>query len=302
MKKLIQISTLCLTLFACIPASQAATSNDDLFWNLKLQNRNACARESKEPARGFYLYVDGVTFGRAAAKVARNGKQDIGTSVQKAWTELHRSLLITTQSVVEAMLANRLPLVESPSAVDAAKLVAALETASLLDVDQRCQEIKKPLPMAAGDVNPTARSLTVLAQSYLKADEFIGKCSSIAQREAGSASLALKWNLVRELKNGDQKLTFEFWQSFKIYLSAAWKLGVFKKHAPQFGAWLQSFPIEEMTLLIADGCQSLSRPACNSDFLSEAQLSTFASTTEFKRSALLGRSFTDGLLNSDASS
>lgn len=80
-----------------------------------------------------------------------------------------------------------------------------------------------------------------------------------------------------------QKTGFDFWASYKIYLSWAWrnsKNSVITTNPMNKLSLL--VPMEEQVLLLSNGCKSIERPECNSDFLSSAELRNLFTTDRAK--------------------
>ncbi|MBY0555204.1 hypothetical protein K2P97_11790 [bacterium] len=75
---------------------------------------------------------------------------------------------------------------------------------------------------------------------------------------------------------------FEFWQSYKIYLSWGWKNVTYNEAGSPYQKLVRLIPIEEQVLLISNGCKSIARPECNSDFLSSTELRQLFSTDRKK--------------------
>ena len=84
---------------------------------------------------------------------------------------------------------------------------------------------------------------------------------------------AKKWNSVG----------FDFWSSFKIYLSWAWRSAqVPEINSNPMNRYTLLSPVEEQLLMLSNGCKSLERPQCNSDFLSSAELRNLFTTDRKK--------------------
>jgi hypothetical protein len=80
-----------------------------------------------------------------------------------------------------------------------------------------------------------------------------------------------------------QNVGFDFWSSFKIYLSYAWRHSqnsLIRNHPMNKISML--IPMEEQVLLLPNGCKSIERPECKSDFLSSAELRTLLTTDRSK--------------------
>lgn len=75
---------------------------------------------------------------------------------------------------------------------------------------------------------------------------------------------------------------FDFWQSYKIYLSWGWKNVTYNETGSPYQKLVRLIPIEEQVLLISNGCKSIARPECNSDFLSSTELRQLFSTDRKK--------------------
>lgn len=66
-----------------------------------------------------------------------------------------------------------------------------------------------------------------------------------------------------------EKQGFDYWNSLKIYLSWAWRhTSDLEVMSPTFGKVFKSIALEESLIFAPNGCRSMIKPACDSDYLS----------------------------------
>lgn len=271
----------------CLLFAVQAQAAQNPLWDLTLMNTNSCARESQKSAKSFYLYADGLTVGRAVAKLAKSENADVSKAVTTGWSELHRSLYFASSTTLNALLSKQLPLISSASEINPILLQRVVHAPLSSPVQPKCLQIKKNFPAVVDANRVRSKELNELAKAYLDSEKYVADCANVELEDAAQPEFVLRWDLT----DSNDETSFEFWQSYKIYLSALWKLGAFKSKSPVYGDWITSFPIEEMTLLIPEGCSSLSRPECRSDFLSQSQITQLLSADDFRATSMLARDF-----------
>lgn len=266
--------------------------------NLHFFSPNLCARQSTMPAKSTYLFVDGFAAGRAATKWAREAGIDNLELVTKTWQQLHARSFYLSKRIMELMLAKELPLI-SPAQLRSCgqsltcpeyrnlvlqykqKIMQTLQTKSPV----QCTWVKKSLPLFFTTKPPNRNDLEELAVAYLDKGSYIDTCEKILSGETKkNPDVVLKFDLKDTLdweKNG-----FEFWRSFKIYLSLFW--GQKWAHPVlQNQEIIRSFAVDEIVTLMADGCYSISRPECDTDFLNITQLKSTIRKGSFQSSYLM---------------
>lgn len=126
-------------------------------------------------------------------------------------------------------------------------------------------------------------TLEELAKQFLNNSSRIKGCR--ADNIAANTDLYPVFNYDLNLKNTAEfeKNGFAFWASFKIYLSWAWRNIELEdvKEGP-YKAIFKAAPIEEQVLLLSNGCKSLTKPECQSDFLSSTEMRSLFTTDRKK--------------------
>ncbi|MBN8537192.1 MAG: hypothetical protein J0M15_09060 [Deltaproteobacteria bacterium] len=248
-------------------------------------NTNLCARQSLDPANSVYLLMDGFAPGRAAMKRAYDLNLSSPELVKKVWAEYHKRAFYLSHKILNHLSNGQLPLLSDETVKSChgnirnclilKNLVLenwnrVFETTPGKNV--KCSWIKKAIPLNFAinfeSRNPTRDDLEKLAMSYLDKNNYIDRCENILNLDLqNQPDLVLRLNFP---PFKDSKEGFQFWNSFKIYLTYIWGLkinsGKFK-----FEDLSRSFAVEELMTLMADGCQSISKPECSSDFLNTSQ-------------------------------
>ncbi len=260
---------------------------------------NLCARQSTLPAKSIYLFVDGFGPGRAATKWARDANLDKVELVNKTWQQLHARSFFLAKRVMSLLLSKDLPIISedflkrcgsSLNCPDYKRLVQEnLNKLINNSMEQKktvqCAWIKKSLPLFYSTKPPAKTDLEDMAVAYLDKANFIDSCEKIFSGDTkNNSELVLKFDLASQ--NNWDKTGFEFWRSFKIYLSLFW--GQKLNHpAMKDQEIVRSFAVDEVLTLMADGCYSLSRPECNTDFLNVSQLKNTIKKGGFSDSLLM---------------
>lgn len=266
--------------------------------NLYFSSPNLCARQSAVPAKSVYLFVDGFAPGRAATKWAREAGMDNLELVTKTWQQLHARSFYLSKRIMELMLAKELPII-SPAQLKSCgqslncseyknivlqfkqKITQSNETKSAV----QCTWVKKSLPLFFTTKPPNRSDLEELAVAYLDKGSYIETCEKIFSGETmKSPDMVLKFDL-KDTADWESN-GFEFWRSFKIYLSLFW--GQKWNHPVlQNQEIIRSFAVDEIVTLMADGCYSISRPECDTDFLNISQLKSTIRRGSFQSSYLM---------------
>lgn len=276
--------------------------------NLYFSSPNLCARQSTMPAKSVYLFVDGFASGRAATKWAREAGIDNIELVTKTWQQLHARSFYLSKRIMELMLAKELPIITSTQLKSCGQSLNCSEYKNLVlqykhkimqisDTKSavQCTWVKKSLPLFFTTKPPNRNDLEELAVAYLDKGSYIDTCEKILSGETKkNPDVVLKFDFKGAAdweENG-----FEFWRSFKIYLSLFW--GQKWNHPVlQNQEIVRSFAVDEIATLMADGCYSISRPECDTDFLNISQLKTTIRKGSFQSSYLMANEIMKGQLN-----
>ncbi|GEM_PF-3323047 len=266
--------------------------------NLYFSSPNLCARQSSMPAKNVYMFIDGFASGRAATKWAREAGIDNLELVTKTWQQLHARSFFLSKRILELMLAGEMPIISESQLKSCGQSLNCLEYKNLVQryknkivesVQERspvqCAWVKKSLPMFFTAKPPNRTDLEELAVAYLDKGNYIDNCEKIFAGETKkNPDVVLKFDL-NDTKNWEAA-GFEFWRSFKIYLSLFW--GQKWAHPVlQNQEIVRSFAVDEIVTLMADGCYSITRPECDTDFLNVAQLKSTLRKGSFQSSYLM---------------
>ena len=252
-----------------------------LFWNLNLPQTNSCARQSVEPAQGLFMYIDAFNLGRAALRIAQKSQLDAAPVVQTVWNELPKATFMVSRDIFNGLISGQLPLLDgSDSSVASAKRqVLKISETSVA----QCLLIKKTIPLQMNASNVNKQDMESLASAYMQAQQYLDTCENISNITSMPSRTMLRF----DLNNQSDKMTFEFWSSFKIYLNIFWNRQVLTQYGLSYASVLGQFPIQESVVLIPEGCRSLSKPECNTEFLSQSQLGQLLSEKTLASSASL---------------
>lgn len=281
--------------------------------NLYFSSPNLCARQSTIPAKSAYMFVDGFASGRAATKWAREAGIDNLELVTKTWQQLHARSFFLSKRIMELMLANELPIISEAQLKSCGQSLNCPEYKNLVlqykqKINQsspeksqaqksqvQCTWIKKSLPMLFSTKTPNASDLEELAVAYLDKGSYIDNCEKIFVGDTKkNPDIVLKFDL-KDTANWNQT-GFEFWRSFKIYLSLFWAQK-WTHPVLQNQEIVRSFAVDEIVTLMADGCFSISRPECDTDFLNISQLKTTLRKGSFQSSYLMANEIMKGQLS-----
>lgn len=126
-------------------------------------------------------------------------------------------------------------------------------------------------------------TLEELAKQFIKGSSRVNGCNQ--ENIEANADFYPVFNYDLKIKNQKQweLKGFDFWASFKIYLSWAFRYAKLDeiKEGPYRAVFLAA-PIEEQMIVLSNGCKSITKPECNSDFLSSTELRSIF-TTERKK-------------------
>jgi len=243
----------------------------------EISNSAQCSVEMNLPARSIFISSNFINYAVTLNNLKKQLNQD-STFVYNGLRFQKNKLSVLSTSIINHLLNRSLPFVKTKA--DAEKTlkntrINLTETPNFVDcfIADNLQ-LNNP-EVYLRSLNST--NLSKLAQDIILAKK---QASCFTKNPANELDLYpiinLKLNL-EHIKNWDQ-FGFDFWISFKIYLSLLWideSYTEFSKNSYNKISLL--IPIEEQILLNSDGCHSISRPECNSDYLSSAELRTLFS-------------------------
>jgi hypothetical protein len=261
-------------------------------------NANLCARQSLEPASSVFILMDGFAPGRAAMKRAYDLNRPSADLVRDVWAEYHKRSYYLTNKLMNHLIDNELPLIPDEILKSCNSGLRSCLTLKQFVLDHwqknldseiknsvKCTWIKKSIPVNFTTKNPNRSDLEQLAVSYLDKNNYIDRCENIVSNTSQSQpDLVLRFNLPGFDK--DKEKGFKFWTSFKIYMTYIWGQKI-NSTKFKFEDLSRSFSVDELMTIMADGCQSISRPECSSDFLNTSQFRDIIKKGKFENNYLM---------------
>lgn len=121
----------------------------------------------------------------------------------------------------------------------------------------------------------TQSNLQDVAVAYLNEGDYITGCfNSDDSLESRYATIQIDWSTN---ENSLKQQGFDFWNSLKIYLSWAWRYSnQLETMSPTFGRLFKSIALEESIVFTPNGCKSMTKPSCDSEYLAENSLRELA--------------------------
>jgi len=249
---------------------------------LEISNTPQCAADMKSPTKSIFLAV---SF-RDMALVLKELAPQIGKEPVEFIKEGNRvfkvKLNLVAQAILQGLASGQLPYITQ-------KNDSFIKQAwSQLDQQVGLKSLESMQCYEVNDINSyyselfirgvNTSTLEQLARQYkMKSGRLLG-CSEDNITANTDFYPVYNYDLkVKDAANWEQH-GFDFWISFKIYLSWAWRNWEAKNQNGQvlnegiYHKVLRTMPIEEQVVLLSNGCRSVTRPECNSDFLSSTEL------------------------------
>ncbi|MBV2167378.1 MAG: hypothetical protein KUL82_01615 [Bdellovibrio sp.] len=150
-----------------------------------------------------------------------------------------------------------------------------------------CYYIKKfsPLQGQLHNAEVTQANLQDVAVAYLNEKDYLTGCFDADDKLNNRfVTLQIDWETNQSTLN---QQGFDFWNSVKIYLSWAWRnTNELEIMSPSFGRIFKSIALEESILLVPNGCKSMTKPSCDSQYLSSNSIRELAKVTGAQNSEL----------------
>ena len=241
---------------------------------LQISNGPQCAVDMKKPTQSIFLAVSFRDMALVLQELAPQIKQPTVPFIQEGNRIFKLKLTSLSDKIIKGLDSGELPLLTQKN--DAA-IAKSWENLNLTAPAQNIEDLKC---YQVNDINSyyshlfirgvNASTLEELAKQYKSGKSRINGCN-VDNIEA-NADFYPVFNYDIKIKNTRRwdEMGFDFWAAYKIYLSWAWRNtnineGVYRKA-------FKSIPIEEQIVLLSNGCKSLNRPECSSDFLSSTEL------------------------------
>lgn len=254
---------------------------------LQFSNAPQCAADMSKPTNSVFLAL---TF-RDIAQMLKQLAPQIGqepTSFIKEGNRLYKLRVNTlAEQIIRGLDSGELAPINKNAPEEIKKNWAHLTgTASLQTIDSlACYQVN--------DINTyyshlfirgiNQSTLEELAKQFIAGSTRVKGCGADAISADADFYPVFNYDLkIKNQKMWDQK-GYDFWTSFKIYLSWAWRN--VKLNDPKEGPYRAVFlaaPIEEQMVILSNGCKSIAKPECNSDFLSSTELRSLFTTDRKK--------------------
>jgi hypothetical protein len=281
-----------LCILSIISVAQAKESRTLDINTLNFSNRADCALDSQKPTRSVFFIADTLDVGKSLLRAG-----DMLSKSDNFTAEGVKRYRFTLQSlsklVAEKLLKGELPLLNSklPDFSDTVErcregcfemdqLVAQAWSGTLQGERLNfpashlsCHEVKDFAALYPHllDSKPNKDSLKALGESMTQASEHLVECNI---DNPGDLSVSF---YQFDLRHIDPKLWnkvgFDFWSSFNIYFSWAFR------HSPEarqmglnYHGLFRQVNLEELSFFFSNGCHSISKAECSKDFLNTNSL------------------------------
>lgn len=268
--------------------------------NLKFTNRAECARESQRPSKSFFLLIDSLNVGKVLYRLSDRIGKDEAFTVQG----VHRfryTVFTLSKIIASRLLEGKLPLLTTEivglteaqqtcsegDCRDLNKLIAnswnkshvsKTGLISQLEAYPSCHAVRKFSPLEAhlNGTKPTIDMFEKIGQAVHKKDELLISCDELFQDE--DLKTALYQIDLRKIEETEWlKKGFVFWNSFKLYLSWAFRNSLETRSlSANYANIFRQIDFEESVLIFPNGCRSIVAPECEKDFLNLSSLRMLA--------------------------
>lgn len=249
---------------------------------VSISNSAQCAADMKTPSDSIFLAFNLRNSGIILNNLAKQTQQNQESYVALGLKHMKVKLNILSNIILQKLNRNELSMISSKNQID--------KNLILNDnpVDSRGQYFESSQCYQVNQINNTYSNLFLRGISQKTLEEMAIQFTDIktplkCNTEQIKSDLDLYPIYNIDLKIKDQKnwktYGFDFWQSYKIYLSWAWKNhSIDSLKASSFEKLSLLIPIEEQLMILSNGCKSVERPECNSDYISSTELRTLFST------------------------
>jgi hypothetical protein len=263
-------------------SAQQKTSQEN--W-LNISNTPKCAADMGKPSDSIFISATLRNTGIMLNNLAKQTGQDPATFVGVGLKFYKTKLNILSHQIINGLNTGTLAFITKESEVPA-------QWAKINDSNTEKQYFQNSSCSQVNEINSyyshlflrgiNKDTLTQLAEKFSDAKSPLN-CDPENIKNDLDLYPVYNYSLNIQDQNKWQKSGFDFWASYKIYLSWAWRNS---KNAiittNPMNKMTLLVPMEEQVLLLSNGCKSIERPECNSDFLSSAELRNLFTTDRAK--------------------
>ncbi len=268
---------------------------------IKFDNKARCALESRKPTQSILMIADTMDIGKALLRTADALKlPDEFTS--QGVIKYRYTLFSIAQLVAKRLLSGTLPLLNKDYALYESVRSFCKNGSTCNQVDMlvesawqqiaagtyqkfsnqhysgvKCFSVKEfgGLYPHISSAKPTKDTLEDIAKAVHDYPKHVSVCSEDLKEDVRVGIYQFDLD-VTNIKEWEAK-GFDFWSSFNIYLSWAFRYSPeAKKLAGNYHKIFKQANIEELTLFFSNNCLSMSNPECSKDYLNVNSIREFA--------------------------
>ncbi len=266
-------------------SSVALSQTESNSW-LTISNSAQCSAEMAKPAESIFISGNYRNLGILLNNLAKQTSQDQTSFIGEGLRYNKIKLAQLSQIILSGLLNQKLPYLNEDNLaksnwdqLDFSKEIKNVECLQVSEVNTYYSNL------FLREVN--ADKLTQIAKLNLNRKNQIN-CDDNNIKNNLDLYPIFNFNIKSSEPQKWQKDGFVFWNSFKKYLSSAWRNPRLKNllDSPYHKISLL-IPVEEQLLILSNGCRSIEKPECQSDYLSSAELRTLF-TTDRKKLEMTG--------------
>ena len=277
----------------------------------RIPNPAKCAIESKRPAEGLFIMVNGIDIAKSAYRQALSNNYPISQYVKEVVYKYFQTVVEVSKYLLTSLVSGKLSLLDQDSYK---KIMSSCPDQELFcqpahdyivgllkksNPDKWSFSRKKKFSIDCSmteelDTEIPLKNNTLIDQGYL-ADLANGiltsthskkDCNDIAveldQKLVENKMFKISLNGLRPLKF--KKIGFTFWSSFKIYLSHFFRAPeLLRPYAGAHTRIFNSITLENSIFLMSNSCKTLEPPACDQDTVGDRDLKALTDPEYLKK-------------------
>ena len=244
-----------------------------------ISNSAQCAAEMKNPAQSFFIFNNLLPYGVMLNNLKNKLNYKDDDLILNGVKYYNHKLTYLSSLIIDKLISKEIPYVKSQVEVLQYKHLFNLNYSSNTQFETKCKHINDMTNQSPQiylrSVNK--QILEKIAQYEIK-NQNEKSCDSAIEEMAFDLYPIYNFNFKHLTDDNWNKHGFMFWDSFKIYLSVLWKnheISNFKNDP--YEKLTLMIPLEDLIIINSDGCESINRPECKSDFLSATEIRTLFS-------------------------
>lgn len=249
--------------------------------NIEFSNRAHCAKQSLMPTKSIYMLIDNVNIGKSLYRLAKRSEKDPKEFINYGLQVYRSGLSRISQIIASGLLVGDLAYVDALNYNEGTLANNWRNYKNKKGNSLVCSTVKKlsVLQKSLSSSKPDTVLLEDLAKEQEDLDSYFSSCENTLNENLEVDLLLFEIDKKSTFVNDG----FKFWQSFKIYLSWAFR------NAPEVSALFypfdflfQSLHFEEMILIFSASCESITPPECSNNELSLEKIRLLTSPDDRK--------------------